>query len=180
MGIYFFMFICMLVVVGVVALFSYGVHVSTGEHYDERQNLSRGKAGTMAFYTMEVLTVIYFLYSDTLPETYLRLDTSLFLIMLLFVGLAVFCCYNILHESYFGVGKNYWSKNYYSVFWLVVSGLYFANYRLSLEEGESIFSVKNGVIIMNGVEVSFVAGVAFMAIGICGIIRLVANRRQEE
>ena len=74
------------------------------KQYDERQNLAKGKAFRAAFLSTILLLAIYacFIYGFTKDIV----SPQLVMIIITFIGLAVYCVYCIFSDAYFYVGQN--------------------------------------------------------------------------
>lgn len=94
------MSIIMIVIFLVILLFLFGVKKAETGHFDERQEIARGKAYKYGFTVMMTFLIVYFLYDVTLPNSWIRLDTEVLGFGAIILGLSVFVATAVWNEAY--------------------------------------------------------------------------------
>lgn len=88
-------------------------------HFDERQELARGRAYKYSSFTFMILILVYLFINelglfDSLPMTH-----GCAAIVIFFAGIMVYALYCIRHDAYLGVGTD--MRSYRTVMWIVIA-----------------------------------------------------------
>ena len=129
--------------------------------YDERQQLVRGKAYRLAFWTAVILMALY-----SMADAYgLDLPIKRYIIpfIIIIISILVHATYAIFNDGYFGVNEN--RKKAFIVF-VLIGLLNFGVAVLEIKRGKMMEDGKLGAPFMN-----LICGISFVLIGIVLIIK---------
>ena len=165
----------------VVALFLICLSKVDKEHYDERQQIVRGKSYTYASAVIIITAFAYYIYARFAPESFVRLSAEDFAAIIIFLFTIIFGCHSIWNGSYYGVNKENENKISRHILWLVLGIMDFITFSINkFNPYNPLFEIENGIISFNFDFMYLLIGFDFLAMGITGIIRNLVNRRQEE
>ena len=164
------------VIVGVIIvalIFTYNKKKTgtvVGGDFDERQQLLRGKAFQAGFFTMLILSFLYWVLVRLVLQRPLMEDGLSALICVL-VGVGVFGFDCILHDAFFTVQNK--PKNYIILFTATTIS----------QIPAAINNLRDGTVIQNGVltflAVPIVCGVLFLSILTAIICKVLAMRKED-
>ena len=164
------------VIVGVIIvalIFTYNKKkpgTMVGGDFDERQQLLRGKAFQAGFFTMLILSFLYWVLVRLVLQRPLMEDGLSALICVL-VGVGVFGFDCILHDAFFTVQNK--PKNYIILFTATTIS----------QIPAAINNLRDGTVIQNGVltflAVPIVCGVLFLSILTAIICKVLAMRKED-
>lgn len=136
-----FMLVLFALVFGTCLLFAIPAQKYNQGHYDEMQEMNRGKAYKFAFLTTIGFLGIYFLYDYILGDTYIRLSSSLLAIFSIVLGSTVYIAYSIWNHAYIQV-----NQKGTGVFILYGSIAFINLATFALELDEFPFAIENGIL----------------------------------
>lgn len=158
--------IAIYVVLFVVILIVYRKFKKDGEHYDERQNLARGKGYKLSFMTILLLNFFYSFFVYGLTKDFL--SPQLAVIAIGFIGIAVYTIYCIFTDAYLAVGQKPWRWTLLILF--VIAGNTYAAIRGS-ERGLII----NGF--ATGASLNILIAITFSLILVAVIIKYFIDKK---
>lgn len=138
-----------------------------GGDVDERQQMIRGKALRLAMITIVIIAVLYSCFTY-ITETHYAED-GISVLLLAFIGLAVYSIYAIFHDAFFGFKDR---PLRYILITLIVSGVNVVGAVRMIQEH---MLVQNGVLTNNGIQLALAA--LFFVILIAIVIKYVMDRR---
>ncbi len=100
-----FMLVLFALVFGTCLLFLIPTQKYNQGHYDEMQEINRGKANKVAFLTTISFLGIYFVYDYIWGDTFIRLSSALLAIISIVLGITVDISYSIWNHAYIQVNQ---------------------------------------------------------------------------
>ena len=139
------------------------------ENYDERQNLVRGKAYKIGFFTLLIYNGIYMMIAALWPNFFMEAPAAAFLGIV--IAVAVFGSYCIWHDAYLGLSEN--PKQIFILFGVIMA-LNFVCGIHHITEGDVIV---NGVLTFN--SLNLLCGVLFLILFVVFGLKALKNRMEE-
>lgn len=134
--------------------------------YDERQQLIRGKAYKIAFWTLSGGLICVSIADMAFPN--MHITNYIVLTALFFVALSVMCLYCIINGCYWGLNNN--KKTYMIIFW--IAGL--------LNLFNSVMAIIGGYMVVNGeLQFPFIGLMCTLFIAIVAGTALICDGRDK-
>ncbi len=151
-----FMLVLFALVFGTCLLFAIPAHKYNEGHFDEMQEMIRGKAYRFAFFTTTIFLAIYFIYDYIWGDIFVRLSSSLLAITAIVVGVTVYIAYSIWNHAFIQVNQK--SSGVFIIygFIAVINILAFM-----LELNELSLSIDNGILQFNNTIIQLAMAIVY-------------------
>jgi len=138
--------------------------------YDERQQLVRGNAYRIAFWSLVVFVIIYAMIDST--NIVLPCVNTVAIFFIIFLAILIHTIYCIFNDGYFGINNK--PKSYYILF-LIIGLLNLAIGVLNTIEGNLYTDGKLDLPVVN-----YMAGIVFVILGIAIVIKALISKSKAE
>ncbi|SCZ77365.1 hypothetical protein [Pseudobutyrivibrio xylanivorans] len=174
-----FMIILFLVVFSVCALFSFGAWKYNQGHYDERQELLRGKANKYSCSAMLIFLGVYFCYDILFGDYLIRLSASMLALLTICLGVIVFTSYSIWNEAYNYVNTNQ-KSSFCFVLFAFLSLLNIGTFILGFSDMNRYEIVVDKIIEFKQPFSQLFVGITFGSMALIYFIKGIVNKLQED
>lgn len=100
-----FFLVLFTIVFGVCMLFGLAAQKCDRGHYDEMQQMIRGKAYKVSFFITMIFLAIYFLYDLFWGDSFIRLSSSILAFVAIVLGVTAYISYSIWNNAYIQVNQ---------------------------------------------------------------------------
>ncbi|SDB12878.1 hypothetical protein SAMN02910298_00667 [Pseudobutyrivibrio sp. YE44] len=174
-----FKLVLLLILIPVCGLFSWIAGKYNQGHYDERQEMLRGKANKYSLNAMAIFLGVYFCYDVILGDYLYRLSASVLALITICLGTIVFTVYSIWKEAYSYFNVNQKATTSFILFaFIALLNLGIFAFGFGDMKAKEIFV--NGVIQYSSPFTQLFVGIIFGTMSITYFARLFVNRAQED
>lgn len=166
-----FILILLTVVFGVCLLFSVGVQKADQGHFDEMQEMIRGKGYKIALFTNMIFLATYFTYDYILGDIWVKLSASLLALFSIVIGVTTYISYCIWNNAYIQVNKKGTGA---MIMYAAIAILNLLSFSLGIDRFH--LTINNGILQFNGMFLQLAISVIYGITPIVYFARKVIDR----
>ncbi len=168
-----FTFLLFCIVLAVCLLFSLPIKKYTNYHYDERQEIIRGKANKYANYTLIIFLAVYFIYDLFFGDKFITLSASVLAFTGILLSVCIFLIYSVWNSAFLQVNQHGTGIFVlYGFIALLNIGVFILNYK------NTTFPIENGVLQFTNSLSQLFCGIIFGSVSITYFIKRITDKME--